>query len=654
METPTSATGSFETETLVEVGTLTRILWRCAGADENLLLKCPNADKVKFQGLGGIVLATGILAFLSGSYAFYTVFSPKVDTALGVGQVTHMPSVVASVLAGLVWSAIIFNLERFIVSSTGKGDGTERITLTEFINAIPRIIMGTIIGVTLSAPLEIRILESEIEAELQKEQREYRDELDSSDTAGHVAKKVELTAKIAEAQSRLDAIDEGLELRRGEINVQRQKLEDEAAGLSGSKRPGRGPAYLDKKANLDAKQAEFEIDRAKAVERATSLKSEIDEWKNAIASSEAVLAERQFANEQQSHALDGLLKRIQISHKIGGNVPLMIAALLMCIELGPIFFKMMLTKGVYESLEEHQKRLLLANAGIESGEGSPSHSYAYEAIIEERRRMADTERELSSLAHAEYRRVVGDEVRAAPLRFVSGGTSLPPAMGWPLHGEGSVRRGTGASTRYDGTTRSTTGVSTEGTTFAGSGSSRESTSSSMHSPPRAGEVASPGDVAAARDSLSVEHVASGSSETNGCFDGLRSAAAASVDAEDRLDACGESGTTHASSDSLEADSLGVGIGVSETIVSASVGTGSSGDVVEDLARDVPIGPAGEVLGAEPGSEPGSVPHAEYSAPPPLRADPSALLAVGVSGNSADLAADGESVEHTEATGRSMS
>ena len=63
-------------------GAFTRFLWFCAGADGSLLARCPLSDWVKYQGIGGIVLATTVLAFVSASYAFYTVFSPKDATAL--------------------------------------------------------------------------------------------------------------------------------------------------------------------------------------------------------------------------------------------------------------------------------------------------------------------------------------------------------------------------------------------------------------------------------------------------------------------------------------------------------------------------------------------------------------------------------------------
>jgi hypothetical protein len=60
-------------------------------------------------------------------------------------------------------------------------------------------------------------------------------------------------------------------------------------------------------------------------------------------------------NEVSSHGYDGLLKRIQISHEIGGIVPWVILLVFLCIEMGPIFFKMMMTKGVYDFLVENYK-----------------------------------------------------------------------------------------------------------------------------------------------------------------------------------------------------------------------------------------------------------------------------------------------------------
>jgi hypothetical protein len=79
-----------------------------------------------------------------------------------------------SIIFGFLWGLMIFNLDRFIVTSTGKGDGTEKITGQEFLNALPRMFLGTIIAITISAPLEIRIFKSEIDLEVAKQQEKEK------------------------------------------------------------------------------------------------------------------------------------------------------------------------------------------------------------------------------------------------------------------------------------------------------------------------------------------------------------------------------------------------------------------------------------------------------------------------------------------------
>ena len=51
----------------------TKFLWWCAGAHQPLLKQHPS-EQTKYAGLGGVLLATFLLAALSGGYALYTVF----------------------------------------------------------------------------------------------------------------------------------------------------------------------------------------------------------------------------------------------------------------------------------------------------------------------------------------------------------------------------------------------------------------------------------------------------------------------------------------------------------------------------------------------------------------------------------------------------
>src|SRR6478736_3385131 len=78
----------------------TNFLWWCAGAHQDLLRKYPS-EHTKYAGLGGVILATFVLAALSAGYAIYSVFG-------NLGW---------TFLFAFVWGLIIFNFDRFLVST---------------------------------------------------------------------------------------------------------------------------------------------------------------------------------------------------------------------------------------------------------------------------------------------------------------------------------------------------------------------------------------------------------------------------------------------------------------------------------------------------------------------------------------------------------
>ena len=53
---------------------LCSFLWWCAGVVPDTLRLYPS-EKAKYEGIGGAVLTTGVLAFLSGFYAIYTTLA---------------------------------------------------------------------------------------------------------------------------------------------------------------------------------------------------------------------------------------------------------------------------------------------------------------------------------------------------------------------------------------------------------------------------------------------------------------------------------------------------------------------------------------------------------------------------------------------------
>ena len=351
-----------EYNTTKPVSRATKFLWWCAGADRQILLQCPMADRVKYGGIGGIVFCTGLLAAFSGGYAFYTIFSPKGD-AVNLDPI-DMASVIGSALFAIIWGLIILNMDRFIVSSTGKGDGTDAITRKEFVQALPRIIIAIILGFAISSPLEVRILKTEINAELQNKQDDYLMTLNiKTDSITNLQMKNKKT-DLSKVENEIKGIEQNFEKQRIEILDGRKRLEDEIAGRIGSGKAGEGPAAKAQKENLNKQEIELQ-DKKKAKEsEITALKDRYARINNEVDLLDKGRDEKYKKNQLIAHQLDGLMERIHISHAIGGVVPWLIFLVLLSIEAGPIFFKMMMNKGVYEYLVDNNKERFKAHSGV--------------------------------------------------------------------------------------------------------------------------------------------------------------------------------------------------------------------------------------------------------------------------------------------------
>ena len=378
-----------------------RFLWKCAGGDRFLLERATYSDQIKYMCLGGIVFATGAMAGLAGGYAFYTIFSPKTANVLDKAQtVTENPNfiptdfqtVLFSIIFGIIWGLIIFNIDRFIVTSTGKGDGTEKITMDEFKSAIPRIIMGIIIAITISKPIEIRMFQTEINVELYKLQKD--EEL----------KMKEATSKISSPEierinrdiKTIDNLDN--ELIRNE-GLARKDLRDCLMKLGGD-------CPQNSKLYEQAKRAreDFETQNKPKMALLESKKAELQGGKEQIES----------VSKNVAAGLDGLSKRIILAEKVAGFwISLFITLLFMAIELTPIFFKLMLTKTTYDYLAENRDELIKADYGIEvkydyykDKQGVEKHltiNHEAERLIFEKIKVTEIQKELTEYAVQKYK-----------------------------------------------------------------------------------------------------------------------------------------------------------------------------------------------------------------------------------------------------------
>ena len=95
-----------------------KFLMMCSGSNLHILQKSPS-EWNKYAGIGGIVLFTAVFATLSASYAMFTVFE---DVWISAGF-------------GILWGLMIFNLDRYIVSSIKKTgsfcEATEKLSILQ-------------------------------------------------------------------------------------------------------------------------------------------------------------------------------------------------------------------------------------------------------------------------------------------------------------------------------------------------------------------------------------------------------------------------------------------------------------------------------------------------------------------------------------------
>ncbi|MDI9337675.1 MAG: DUF4407 domain-containing protein [Alphaproteobacteria bacterium] len=156
--------------------TIQKFLWKCAGADYKILDNATYSNQVKYTCIGGIVLSTGILAGLSGGFAFNSIFGNKIDITDTVESNSFLNSdwfwIQISIVFGILWGAMIFNLYKYIVFSTEKGDTTNKMTYKDFKNAIPKIIIGLVLAITISKPIELRIFKNKIDVKIIAHQQE--------------------------------------------------------------------------------------------------------------------------------------------------------------------------------------------------------------------------------------------------------------------------------------------------------------------------------------------------------------------------------------------------------------------------------------------------------------------------------------------------
>lgn len=382
---------------LPKSGSVMRFLWKCAGGDRYLLERSTYSDQIKYMCLGGIVFATGAMAGLAGGYAFYTIFEER---GSAIENPINPQTVCLALLFGIIWGLMIFNIDRFIVTSTGKGDGTEAITIAELKSALPRILMGMIIALTISKPVEIRMFKTEIDIKLREKQLEQQSEYQSKVDKTYADREKLLVADFGKIEKERTALLTRIR------DYENQYTQEMSEGMGGR---GQGEGPVAKALKREQSKLENELEKFD-----NTHKEELNELNAKKKELRLAKENERGNNEKIANGLDGLLERIKIAHEVAGFwISLFITLLFMAIELTPIFFKLMLTKTTYDYLAENRDELLKADYGIEvkydyykDKQGVEKHltiNHEAEKILYEKIKTTEIQKELTDYAIQKYK-----------------------------------------------------------------------------------------------------------------------------------------------------------------------------------------------------------------------------------------------------------
>jgi Domain of unknown function (DUF4407) len=293
----------------------------CSGADTDILDTCSKGEQNKYAGIGATVFFTAVMAFIAASYALYAVFD----------------NLYSSVFFGLIWGFLIFNLDRFIVSTIKKTGNF----LNEFIQATPRIILAVIIAIVISKPLELKIFEKEINQVLLEQKNDL-----TLANKNQIAEQFNPTITGLDANSK--SLQQQIDAKEAEVNALYNTYIAEAEGTAGTKRLGKGPVYKEKRDKHDALLTELQQLKAENKEKILANDTQIATIKGTY--------ETEVDKTQPIiNNFDGLMARVNALGELPWLPSFFIFLLFLAIETSPIFAKLLSPKGAYDFKLEDQE-----------------------------------------------------------------------------------------------------------------------------------------------------------------------------------------------------------------------------------------------------------------------------------------------------------
>jgi len=348
-------------------------IW-ASGADTDILNQVPT-EKSKYFGIGGTIVFTSLMAAFAGGYAFQTAFKDPI----------------LSVFFGLFWGALIFNLDRYIVSTFGVGDGKKTISRQELFEAFPRLLMAMLLGFVIATPLELKLFEKEINAEISTQIAITNNTIIKSGENDPVLTR--LKNERVELERSITNRNKLIEDKRAFWEKANRDKNDEWNRGKFSGKPGKGGYYNDLKKVADDAEKGYTTTKnnynglnendysaidnidVKIKNRESSTQSDIENQKTIHAQNDGLIARLKaldnlmYQEVSFYEVIDGEKKLVGVEKEksVVWYAKWLITFLFIFIEIAPILFKMMTERGPYDDIldrikhEERVKQLFLTS-----------------------------------------------------------------------------------------------------------------------------------------------------------------------------------------------------------------------------------------------------------------------------------------------------
>ncbi|MCK8672238.1 DUF4407 domain-containing protein [Rhodococcus sp. HM1] len=334
--------------------------------------------------MGAVVLTTAFFAALSAGYALY------------ITGVTN--GWILAVVAGLLWGLAILNLDRMLILGLSQERDWKKLLML----GAPRVALAIIIGIVISTPLMLKVFESEIEAQLNRNilaaQEQLRSDLNNStasaDLAEAEAELGELRAlinagptadpaanpKVQSVQTEIDALEAKAAEQKAEYDKLQAAAVAEEEGSAGTGIAGCAAMCVEKRRLANEAMGRWEDTRAQisakegdkdrlarelegtlleeSERRIADAQTELPIVEQTVTQLREQIASAQDTSFQLEQANQGIIARLKALNDLseGDGTAAMahraVALLFMCLELLPVLFKVLSNLGQRTAYDE--------------------------------------------------------------------------------------------------------------------------------------------------------------------------------------------------------------------------------------------------------------------------------------------------------------